>query len=471
VSSVVPTQPNDFWSKLLNMLKVTAKVINPSFSFVKHHASSPPISLIRQNHTCNRTHFTSTGTQGLSFKHSTRFLIVDLKKSHEKRLHRVFSNSKRTNHERDHRVIITSVNNYPSLPVNRQKIIGIWLLVIAGMVFLMILLGGITRLTESGLSITDWKPLVGAIPPLSQDEWMVEFDKYKQSPEYQKLNFGMSLEDFTKIFWMEWAHREWGRAIGLAFGLPYLFFLAKGWLHGRVLRNCTALLAFGGLQGAIGYWMVASGLDAKNFEEHNSVPRVSQYRLAIHLVSAVGIYSALIWKGLELLETKAIETNAPALVRLKKLLFLATGVISITAFSGAFVAGLDAGLIYNTFPLMGEQIVPDGMWTKTPLWKNVFENDTTVQFNHRYLGITTVSFIGGLYAYALKHASELPLQVKRGLHALMGVAALQVALGISTLLTFVPVHLAASHQAGAMSLLTVSLWLSHRARRFGKIPF
>lgn len=455
------------------MLKLNSKLIPTSVKLKKHHLSSPQISLIKQVHSCKQTHYAGNKTQALSFnkQHSTRFVIVDLNKSQQKSLQRVFSNSKDSKNERTYQILFTSVNNYPTLPANRQKIIGVWLLLIAGMVLLMIILGGITRLTESGLSITDWKPLVGAIPPLSVEEWNVEFDKYKQSPEYQKLNFGMSLEDFKKIFWMEWAHREWGRAIGLAFALPYLFFLSKGWLHGRVLRNCTALLAFGGFQGAIGYWMVASGLDARNFEENNSVPRVSQYRLATHLVSAVGIYSALIWKGLELLETKRIETNAPALVKLKKLLFLATGIISLTAFSGAFVAGLDAGLIYNTFPLMGEQIVPEGMWSKTPLWKNFFENDTTVQFNHRYLGITTVGFVGGLYAYALQHASELPVQIKRGLHMLMGVAALQVTLGISTLLTFVPVHLAASHQAGAMSLLTVSLWLSHRVRKFGKIPF
>lgn len=436
------------------------------------HLVSPKLSHSKEFRIFKQSVTARDQLHGLDIKAArTGFRIVDSSRYHKTELIKWFSSSKSYHNGNTQQVLITSVNNYPSIALNRQKIIGVWLLLIAGMVLVMIVLGGVTRLTESGLSITDWKPIVGAIPPMTLEEWSVEFDKYKESPEYQKLNFGMSLDDFKKIFWMEWAHREWGRAIGVVFGLPYLFFLGKGWLHGRMLRNCTALLAFGGLQGAIGYWMVASGLNAKNFEEANSVPRVSQYRLATHLVSAVGIYAALLWKGMELLETKKIETTAPALVRLKKLLFVATGIISLTALSGAFVAGLDAGLIYNTFPLMGEQIVPDGMWTKTPLWKNLFENDTTVQFNHRYLGIGTVSYVAGLYAYSLKHASELPSQIRRGLHLLMGVAALQVTLGISTLLTFVPVHLAASHQAGAMSLLTVALWLSHRVRRFGKIPF
>eukprot|EP01114_Cavostelium_apophysatum_P023335 TRINITY_DN8753_c0_g1_i1.p1 TRINITY_DN8753_c0_g1~~TRINITY_DN8753_c0_g1_i1.p1 ORF type:complete len:461 (+),score=22.53 TRINITY_DN8753_c0_g1_i1:86-1468(+) len=351
------------------------------------------------------------------------------------------------------------------LPEERgQKQVAVWLLICCGMVFVMVVLGGVTRLTESGLSITEWKPLVGSIPPRSQEEWEVEFSKYKQSPEYIKLNTGMTVEEYKQIYWMEWSHREWGRIIGLVYTIPFLYFTYRGYIRGKLLKQCTGMLALLGFQGALGWYMVKSGLEHKNFEENNSVPRVSQYRLAAHLSSAVALYSGMMWISMGILSPHKY-LGASINPALRGIAVGTSHLAYLTAFSGAFVAGLDAGLIYNTFPLMGGQLIPEGLLDMKPLWKNFFENDTTVQFDHRVLGISTVTMTTVAYLMSLREGNKLPKATRYAFRALFGMGLLQATLGISTLLTFVPVHLAASHQMGAMTLMSIALWLLHELKR------
>jgi heme a synthase len=314
------------------------------------------------------------------------------------------------------------------------------------MVFAMIIIGAITRLSESGLSITQWKPVTGALPPLSEGQWQAEFDLYKQSPEFIKKNSWMALSDFKSIFFWEWLHRLWGRLIGLVFGLPLLVF----WLRGMIPRGYgytfLGLLALGGAQGFVGWYMVASGLI--------DVPAVSHYRLAAHLLLALFIMQALLATGFAIggvrrHPDRALFIHAAA----------ALALLSVTILWGAFTAGLDAGLIYNdSFPLMGGQWMPPDFWAKGPLLANVTENHSAVQFTHRWLAISSVVMILSLWAHALARHKTLP-----ALHAAAGLSVLQAGLGIATLFSGVNLHVAATHQAGAvilLSLLTLALYQS-----------
>ena len=331
-----------------------------------------------------------------------------------------------------------------ALPVARSpKPVAIWLLVCAAMIFAMVVIGGITRLTESGLSITEWKPVSGAIPPLSQSAWQEEFAKYQQTDQYRLLNQGMSLGEFKSIFWWEFIHRFWGRLIGLVFFVPYVWFLATGRIRATLAKQLAGVFVLGALQGALGWYMVMSGL----------VDRVdvSPYRLTAHLGLAIVIYAAVLWIALDLLRPHAHSRASGFALALSALVFC-------TMLSGGFVAGLDAGMTYNTFPLMDGRLVPAGYFDLDPAWRNVFENVAAVQFNHRLLG--TSSLVVALWFW-WRHRESGRLSV-----ALVAVAALtQVALGISTLLLVVPIPLAALHQAGAMTLLTVALIAAHRLRR------
>jgi cytochrome c oxidase assembly protein subunit 15 len=280
----------------------------------------------------------------------------------------------------------------------------------------------------------------------------------------------MSLEEFKKIYWMEWIHRELGRTIGLVFGLPYLYYLLRGKLKGKLLFHCTGLLMLGAFQGFLGWYMVKSGLDHQKFEENNSVPRVSHYRLAIHLGTALMLYSFMYTIALKLINpTKLVQYKISNINLLHKLSHSTMALTFITALSGALVAGLDAGLIYNTFPLMGNQWIPEDLMILKPWYKNFFENDTTVQFDHRILGISTFLLITTFYTIMLKNKKNLPKHIQNGSHLLMFTALIQVSLGISTLISFVPIELAASHQAGALTLFTISLWLMHHLKRIPKI--
>jgi cytochrome c oxidase assembly protein subunit 15 len=344
----------------------------------------------------------------------------------------------------------TPAENNNDMRYNRQ--IAIWLLVCCAMVFFMVVLGGVTRLTGSGLSMVQWNPIFGAVPPLDQPAWEEVFDLYKQSPEYQKINIGMDLAGFKQIYWFEFAHRLLGRSIGMVFLIPFLFFLIKGRLHRPLVPRMVALFVLGGLQGLLGWYMVKSGLVDN--------PHVSQYRLTAHLALAIVIYAYMFWIALGLLPEKHRNNAAAGPPGLRLFAGLLGALLFITALSGGFVAGLKAGHAYNTFPLMDGRWIPEAIFMQEPLWRNFFENIATVQFDHRVLAI--MSFIGvvSLWLYGRRQAPTR--QARTGLHLLLLVVMLQVALGISTLLLHVPTALAATHQGGALLLLTLILFVNQR---------
>ncbi|XP_027717170.1 cytochrome c oxidase assembly protein COX15 homolog isoform X2 [Vombatus ursinus] len=341
---------------------------------------------------------------------------------------------------------------------------GRWLLVCSGTVAGAVILGGVTRLTESGLSMVDWHLIKEMKPPTSQEEWEAEFQKYQQFPEFKILNHNMTLAEFKFIWYMEYSHRMWGRIVGLAYILPTVYFWRKGWLNhgmkGRVLALC-GLVCF---QGLLGWYMVKSGLEEK--PDSHDIPRVSQYRLAAHLASALVLYCASLWTALSLLLPRDKLPETRQLLQLRRFAHGTAGLVFLTALSGAFVAGLDAGLVYNSFPKMGERWIPEDLFTFSPVLRNVFENPTMVQFDHRILGITTVTAITGLYF--LSRRIPLPRRAKMAVATLLTVAYAQVGLGISTLLMYVPTPLAAIHQSGSLALLSVALWLMNELRRIPK---
>ncbi|CAL4976526.1 unnamed protein product [Urochloa decumbens] len=344
-----------------------------------------------------------------------------------------------------------------------QKAVGIWLFGCAAWVFSLVIIGGITRLTRSGLSMTDWK-FTGEIPPMSDDAWQLEFEKYKQSPEYKRVNKGMSLEDFKFIYWMEYAHRMWGRALGFLFAGPFAYFIAKGYVTRQLGLRLSALFALGGAQGLIGWWMVKSGLEEPTSEYVQ--PRVSPYRLATHLTSAFAIYCGILWTALSVVmpypPTGSMNwVNGAAKIR--KLAIPVSAVVGITAISGAFVAGNDAGHAYNSFPKMGDTWIPEDVFSMEPFIRNFFENTSTVQLNHRILATTTLLSVGGLWLAARK--IDMHPAVKSLIGSTFGMAALQVTLGISTLLMYVPTSLGSAHQAGALTLLSLMILLTHTLRR------
>jgi len=331
--------------------------------------------------------------------------------------------------------------------------VAIWLLACCVMVFAMMVLGGVTRLTGSGLSMVEWDPIFGIIPPLTEDAWLRVFDLYKQSPEYLKINIGMDLQGFKTIYSFEFAHRLLGRTIGMVFLVPLLFFLARGWLGWRLLPKLVVMFILGGLQGVLGWYMVKSGLVDN--------PHVSQYRLTAHLALAVIIYAYMLWVALGLWYADSRRGGRPvAAPGLRISTSILGTIIFITILSGGFVAGLKAGFVYNTFPLMNGRWIPETIFMHSPLWRNFFENIATVQFDHRLLATLTFAGVFILWMATLRHT--LPAQLRLGLHLLMAAALLQVMLGISTLLLHVPVPLAATHQAGALLLFTVALYVVHR---------
>ena len=343
------------------------------------------------------------------------------------------SNDDRTNPERAH---------------NRR--IATWLFICCLMVYAMVILGGATRLTGSGLSMVEWDPIFGIIPPLDQETWDETFALYQQSPEYQKINIGMDLAGFKRIYWYEYSHRLLGRTIGTVFLLPFLFFLARGWVKRPLIPKLVILFVLGGLQGLLGWYMVKSGLVDN--------PHVSQYRLTAHLGLAILIYAYMLHVALGLWYDHRRSADAPnGLQRATTLLGVG---IFITILSGGFVAGIKAGFAYNTFPLMDGQLVPEVIFMLEPLWRNFFENIATVQFSHRVLA--TLVFLGVTALWLVSIRQPLPATVRNGLHGLLAVMLLQITLGISTLLLHVPIPLAVAHQGGALLLLTVLIYVRHR---------
>lgn len=328
--------------------------------------------------------------------------------------------------------------------------VAIWLLVVCALVFVMVVLGGVTRLTGSGLSMVDWRPVTGWLPPLSDAEWQRIYEMYQQSPEFQKINSHMDVDDFKGIFWLEYLHRLLGRTIGLAFALPFAFFFIRGYVVRREWPKYLLMLVLGGLQGVLGWYMVKSGLVDN--------PHVSQYRLTAHLVAAFLIYAYMLWVAMSLLFPKDQGSRHPWFGKSLAL----TGLISVTVISGGFVAGLKAGKIYNTFPMMGDYWLPPGLMALEPAWRNFTENLTTVQFDHRLLAITTLVLV--VVAWVRMRNADLPARAQPAAHALLHTTALQVALGIATLLFAVPIILGAAHQGVAILLFTVSLYLTHSLR-------
>ena len=337
--------------------------------------------------------------------------------------------------------------------VRGDRAIAWWLLVCCALVFAMVVLGGVTRLTGSGLSIVHWKPISGVLPPIGEAAWEREFAHYRQSPEYAHVNKGMSLGEFKGIFWFEYAHRLLGRLIGVAFILPFLYFLVRRRIERWLVPRLAAMFVLGGLQGLLGWYMVKSGLVDN--------PHVSHYRLAAHLALAVIIYAFMLWTALSILRRDGgVEpAGARALVPVVAVVLAA---VFLTMLTGAFVAGLKAGFIYNTFPLMGGRWWPEGMWSMTPAYINVFENPATVQFIHRWVASATFLLIVAFWLGARRR--DPGRRARMWLDAVGIAAAVQVALGISTLLTRVPVPLAALHQAGAMVLVTLLLCLAYESR-------
>ncbi|CAI5481566.1 unnamed protein product [Closterium sp. Yama58-4] len=311
--------------------------------------------------------------------------------------------------------------------------------------------------------MTDWK-FSGEQAPRNEEEWAAEFDKYQQSPEFKRVNSSMTVDEFKFIYWMEYAHRMWGRALGLLFLFPAAYLVARGYIKTKLAARCAVLFGLGGAQGLIGWWMVKSGLEEPT--NPHAVPRVSPYRLAAHLTSAFVIFSGIFWTALNILfPTPPSSTPAQLLAaaKLRPLVHPVAMLLGVTAFSGAFVAGNDAGRAFNTFPLMGDHWVPPEILEMTPLHRNFFENTATVQFQHRVLAISTLAAVTGMWYSARK----LPLHPRSALllNTALGITALQVTLGISALLTYVPVSLGSAHQAGALTLFATMLALMHSLRR------
>lgn len=345
-----------------------------------------------------------------------------------------------------------------------NRILGRWLLGCSGLVVGAVVLGGVTRLTESGLSMVDWHLVREMKPPQSQAEWEAEFSKYQQFPEFKIMNHDMTLPEFKFIFYMEWGHRMWGRLVGLAYILPTIYFWRKGYFTRSMKGKVLGLCGFVFFQGLLGWYMVKSGLEEK--PESYDIPRVSQYRLSAHLGSALLLYCASLWTGLTLLRPahKLVETKN--LLQLRRFAKGTGALVFLTALSGAFVAGLDAGLVYNSFPKMGERWIPDDLLAFSPTLKNFFENPTTVQFDHRILAVSSLAAITGLYMFSRRMV--LPRRAKIAISLLAAMAYTQVALGISTLLLYVPTPLAATHQSGSVALLTLAIWVLAELRKLPK---
>jgi heme a synthase len=338
------------------------------------------------------------------------------------------------------------------LSVHQQTLydrqVATWLLLCAAVLFGMIILGGVTRLTHSGLSMVEWKPLVGIIPPLSEQAWLETFEKYKQFPEYQKVNYGMDLDGFKSIFMFEYLHRVLGRLIGVIFFLPMVFFAVKGRVRAGVMPKLWILFVMGGLQGLLGWYMVKSGL-VNN-------PQVSQYRLTAHLGVAVAIYAYMLWVAFDLLYKPTAATDAARPARFSLVL---VALVYLMILSGGLVAGTRAGFAYSTWPLMGPSFIPDGLYSTSPGWLAMFEDITTIQFNHRMFAYLLFALIH-LFAFLAWRSGV----AGRGLVAIVLLLValwLQVIMGISTLLLHVPVWLAASHQGGAVLLLSAMVFASH----------
>jgi heme a synthase len=331
--------------------------------------------------------------------------------------------------------------------------IRVWLMVLFALVTLMIVVGGMTRLTDSGLSITEWRPVTGAIPPLSAEDWQREFDLYRQIPQYQIMNRGMSLEEFQVIYWWEWGHRQLGRVIGLVWAVGFLWFLARRQIPAGWTPRLLGLGALGGLQGAIGWWMVASGLG-------EGMLSVASYRLAVHLGLAFVILGLIAWYVLLLGRTE-VQLLAARRGREPRLFSMSTGLMHFAMLQillGALVAGIDAGRNFTDWPLMAGGFLPPAPFELTPVWRNFFEDDGLVQFMHRIAGYLLFAFGIVVWLRGRKSPNDA---TRFAFNAVLAVMTLQVVLGIVTVIYGAPVHIAITHQAGA-----ILLWVQILRGRF-----
>ena len=333
---------------------------------------------------------------------------------------------------------------------SNDRLVRGWLIAMAALIAIMVLVGGATRLTESGLSIVEWKPVTGTLPPLNQEQWTQAFEAYKTIPQYRELNAGMSLDEFKTIFWWEWSHRLLGRVIGVAYLLPFLWFLWRGALGAELRRRLWLIFGLGALQGAVGWWMVASGLSQR--------VEVSQYRLATHLVLALLIFAGLVWTLRRLGERARSVVSARLKITAVALLMLTF----VQLYLGALVAGLRAGKIYNTWPDIDGALIPSvaRLFFEVPWWRNLFDNTLAVQFEHRMVAYA-------LFLTAILHAldavgSRAGKSAVNGAVWLAGAVTLQATLGILTLLNQVPIDLALAHQAGAIAVLTLAVFQVER---------
>ncbi len=354
-----------------------------------------------------------------------------------------------------HLILMNETMNQNQIPKDPYVIR--WLTVCAILIFAMVILGGATRLTGSGLSMVNWHPINGSIPPMSEQAWEEEFNHYKKSPEFIKKNSHMNVDDFKGIFYFEYSHRMLGRLIGLVFFFPFLYFLLTKRIKKPEIPKYLLMLVLGGFQGLLGWYMVKSGL-VNN-------PNVSQYRLTAHLMSAIVIYVFILWTILGLKNTHPFVPKAhSAFKNMRTWAYSLTALIFVTFSSGGFVAGLKAGLIFNTFPKMGEFWIPPGLFSFSPFYMNFFENLVTVQFNHRILAMTTAILV---FVYWIKSQS---VDFKRctllTFNWLVAAVALQVFLGIATLLNGVPIILGSLHQAGALVLMTFMVINLHSVTRY-----
>jgi cytochrome c oxidase assembly protein subunit 15 len=336
------------------------------------------------------------------------------------------------------------------------RAVATWLLVCCALVFALIVVGGVTRLTHSGLSITEWQPIVGTLPPLSESQWNEVFAKYQTTPEYRQVNRGMSIDAFKGIFWVEYVHRLLGRLVGFAFIVPLLWFVARGKLPPApgLAAKLFGIFLLGALQGALGWYMVQSGLVDD--------PRVSQLRLTAHLGLALLIFAAMFWTALALLQPagRADARSRPlfrAAVALAALIF-------VMALSGGLVAGIRAGFAYNTFPLMNGHVVPPEIMLLSPWYMNFVNNMATVQFDHRLLAWTLLALVP-IWWWRVRATPAMPARARRAAHLLLAMLLIQVTLGITTLLLVVPLPLAVLHQSGAVLLFAAALYAAHALRR------
>ncbi len=333
----------------------------------------------------------------------------------------------------------------PGAGAARIRAVRWWLVVMAVLIALMVLVGGATRLTESGLSIVEWKPVTGTLPPLNAQQWNEAFEGYKAIPQYRELNAGMTLHEFKTIFWWEWSHRLLGRVIGIAYLLPFLWFMWRGFLPGDLKRRLWGIFALGALQGAVGWWMVASGLTQR--------VEVSQYRLATHLTLALLIFAAIVWTLRRLSDRPPLAANA----RLKVTSMALLALVFLQLYLGALVAGLRAGKAYNTWPLIDGSLIPDAarLFFEEPWWRNLFDNVLTVQFNHRMVAyalwiVAVLHLVDALRARAARPVVDGALWIAVAM-------TLQATLGILTLLYQMPIELALAHQGVAIVVLTLAI--------------